>query len=139
MHMAMRRNGHEHHAVLHARPTEDSGDEHTPEYRALLRTLLRSTRTVIDALRVEASDPVILGAAVRDYVQRALNAGISRARIRDALELLAHEHGGRRWSGMATTIASVATNGSSSSVNCSAATTRTASSATTFSSRKIDS
>jgi hypothetical protein len=71
--------------------------------------LLRSARTVIDTLRLEASDPVILAAAVRDYVQRAVNAGISRARIREALELLAHEHGGRRWSGMATTIASLAT------------------------------
>ena len=107
MHMTMRRNGHGQHAVLQARPADDSADEHTPEYRALLRTLLQSTRTVIDTLRLEASDAAILAAAVRDYVQRALNAGISRARIRDALELLAHEHGGRRWSGMATTIASL--------------------------------
>ena len=91
------------------RSADDSADAHTPEYRALLRVLLRSTRAVIAALRLEAGDPMILAAAVRDYVQRAVNAGISRARIRDALEHLACEHGGQRWSGMATAIASFAT------------------------------
>ena len=92
------------------RPRTRDGDTegHTPEYAAILRELLHSAYALIDAVRSDTPDPVLLQRAVAEYVARALVAEISRRRIRDALELLVHDHGGPRLSAAAGAIAMLA-------------------------------
>jgi alkylhydroperoxidase/carboxymuconolactone decarboxylase family protein YurZ len=97
-----------HRSAIRPRPRDDATEEHTPEYAAILRELLHSAYVLIDALRCDSVDPVLLQRAVADYVTRALNAGISRMRIRDALELLVHDHGGPQLHAAAGAIAMLA-------------------------------
>jgi hypothetical protein len=82
--------------------------EHLLDEEALLSALLRKTHALIDALTSDTLDSAAVGHAVYDYIAGAMNAGVSRARIRDALELLVHEHGGSRWFGRAAAIAELA-------------------------------
>lgn len=97
--------------IRRVRRPNDSIEAHAPEYLDLLRALELSAHDVIHALRADETDAELLAQIVTRYVACAVRAEISRARIREALELLVHTNGGSRWFGLATAIASLARRG----------------------------
>jgi hypothetical protein len=62
-----------------------------PDDDAGLRELYSSARRLIADLQ-RGADTRTLGSSAREYVDCALAQGISHARIKDALELLVHDH-----------------------------------------------
>jgi hypothetical protein len=102
--------------VLRQRQQDGDAEEHTPEYLALLHALQGSAHAFVVALKSDTTDRASLRRVVTHYIARATNAGICRTRVRDAIELLVHDHGGPRWFGEATAIASLAMRGPTGSV-----------------------
>ena len=67
-----------------------------PAVAAAFRAVFEHARAFIGALRV--GDTEAVHNAARAYAGVAEAAGVSRARVADALEFLVREHGGGRWS-----------------------------------------
>jgi hypothetical protein len=96
-----------------ARVRVDARDEELPlsaTQRAALSELHASALRLIDALRTGAEQEVI-DARVSTYAANASLCGISPAQVRFALELLEHEHAGRRASRPAAWRAAIAPHG----------------------------
>jgi hypothetical protein len=79
-----------------SRSGDDDDQPLAPHVAAAFRTVFDRARVLISTL-AEPREPAVVRHAARSYVEAASTAGVSSARIDDALSFLLEEHSRGQW------------------------------------------